>query len=331
MTLPKPNLGGLNVLEPSEIAVAFVAAQKGAACAKQEAVKALAGLINAEQAIAEAVRRGRVAEKNGLLTAAAPLAESKSLSSSGMSKWRAAQREFAFRVLLPGANSHTEAARKRRDLGALALRQIYKLDVLPLFPSRREVRCALLSRVVAAAFGGTLEAMAVQPVKPFKLDSMSRRLYVNFAGLDGGTVAQADAALLSSAFGAPAANTNDLSAAIIRSAIRNDGIIVADEESEDAFDLDSFVQAIRRLAAKLETKPYAGRVAIAQAYDAGLAQGLALGSLDDFKKNLAEAAREGLLDLERYDITGPLDASLKERSRLRLGRDERHFIVNQWV
>ncbi len=155
--------------------------------------------------------------------------------------------------------------------------------------------------------------MAVQPVKPFKLDPMSRRLYVNFAGLDAGTLAQADAALLSSAFGAPAANTNDLSAAIIRSAVRNDGIIVADadEESEDAFDLDSFVQAIRRLASKLETKPYAGRVAIAQAYDAGLAQGLTLGSLDDFKKNLAEAAREGLLDLERYDITGPLDASLK--------------------
>ena len=46
---------------------------------------------------------------------------------------------------------------------------------------------------------------------------------------------------------------------------------------------------------------------------------------------MAEAAREGLLDLERYDITGPFDAGLKERSRLRLGRDERHFIVNQWI
>ncbi len=77
--------------------------------------------------------------------------------------------------------------------------------------------------------------------------------------------------------------------------------------------------------------PIPGRVAIAQVYDAGLAAGLQLGTLDEFKLHLAEAAREGLLDLERYDITGPLDAGLGERSRLRLGRDERHFIVNQWI
>src|SRR5262249_23646425 len=139
-------------------------------------------------------------------------------SLSGANTWRAAQREFAFRALLAGPDAQAQALRKRCDLSALALRQIYKLESLPLFPSRREVRCALLSRVIAAALGGTFEAMAVQPVKPFKLDPMSRRLYVNFAGLDTGTLAQADAALLSSAFGAPAASTNDLSAAIIRSA-----------------------------------------------------------------------------------------------------------------
>ena len=63
----------------------------------------------------------------------------------------------------------------------------------------------------------------------------------------------------------------------------------------------------------------------------GSPRGSVLGSLDEFKDHLAEAAREGLLDLERYDITGPFDAGLKERSRLRLGRDERHFIVNQWI
>jgi hypothetical protein len=58
---------------------------------------------------------------------------------------------------------------------------------------------------------------------------------------------------------------------------------------------------------------------------------LDLGTLEDFKFHVAEAAREGLIDLERYDIVGPFDASLKERSRLRFGRDERHFIVNQWI
>jgi hypothetical protein len=102
-------------------------------------------------------------------------------------------------------------------------------------------------------------------------------------------------------------------------------------KSEEAFDLDGFAESVRKLAGSLETKPYAGRVAIAQVYDAGLAQGLDLGTLEDFKFHVAEAAREGLIDLERYDIVGPFDASLKERSRLRFGRDERHFIVNQWI
>jgi hypothetical protein len=120
-----------------------------------------------------------------------------------------------------------------------------------------------------------------------------------------------------------------LTATIIRAAIKARGAEGAGKSQ--AFDLESFAHAVRKLASRLETKPYAGRVAIAQVFDAGLAEGLVFGSLDEFKANLAEAAREGLLDLERYDITGPLDAGMKERSRLRLGRDERHFIVNQWI
>ncbi|MBI4724002.1 MAG: hypothetical protein HY765_03100, partial [Rhodomicrobium sp.] len=127
----------------------------------------------------------------------------------------------------------------------------------------------------------------------------------------------------------PADNVQALTATIIRAAIS--ARQAASAEVAGAFDLESFAKAVRRLAGRLETKPYAGRVAIAQVYDAGLAEGLDLGTLESFKENLAKAAREGLLDLERYDITGPLDAGLKERSRLRLGRDERHFIVNQWI
>src|SRR5208337_488090 len=120
-----------------------------------------------------------------------------------------------------------------------------------------------------------------------------------------------------------------LTATIIRAALK--ARAAEAPEAAPEFGLENFAKAVRKLASRLETKPYAGRVAIAQVYDAGLAEGLTLGSLDEFKANLAEAAREGLLDLERYDITGPLDAGLKERSRLRLGRDERHFIVNQWI
>jgi hypothetical protein len=145
---------------------------------------------------------------------------------------------------------------------------------------------------------------------------------------------QADASLLSKGLGGPADTVQALTATIIRAAISTRALAPAPALAPivvQTFDLESFAGSVRKLASSLETKPYAGRVAIAQVYDAGLAQGLALGSLDEFKNHLAEAAREGLLDLERYDITGPFDPGLKERSRLQLGRDERHFIVNQWI
>ena len=77
--------------------------------------------------------------------------------------------------------------------------------------------------------------------------------------------------------------------------------------------------------------PFAGRVAIAQVYDAGVQRGLDFGTLDSFKQRIAESCRAGLLDLERYDIAGPMDAALRERSRTPFGRDVRHFIVNEWI
>ena len=81
----------------------------------------------------------------------------------------------------------------------------------------------------------------------------------------------------------------------------------------------------------METLPFTGRVAIAEVYDAGLARGFAFGSLEEFKARVAEACRAGLIDLERYDIAGALDPTVRDRSRTPLGRDERHFIVNEWV
>jgi len=72
-------------------------------------------------------------------------------------------------------------------------------------------------------------------------------------------------------------------------------------------------------------------VASAQVYDAGTMRGLNFGPLDEFKARIAESCRAGLLDLERYDIAGPMDSSLRDRSRTVFGRDERHFIVNEWI
>ncbi|NJM34114.1 MAG: hypothetical protein HC850_04685, partial [Rhodomicrobium sp.] len=99
----------------------------------------------------------------------------------------------------------------------------------------------------------------------------------------------------------------------------------------EKLDLPPFAASVRDLARTLQTHPFAGRVAIAQVYDAGIVRGLAFGTLDEFKSRIAEAGRAGLLDLERYDVAGPMDNALRERSRTPFGRDERHFIVNEWI
>ncbi len=96
----------------------------------------------------------------------------------------------------------------------------------------------------------------------------------------------------------------------------------------DALDtLEGFASAVKRLAKGRSTKPLKGKLAIIEAYNIGARKGLALGTLEEFKKRLGEAAREGLLELERCDVAGALPKELLNYSRLRLGRDERHLIV----
>ena len=321
--LPHADPGCLHRVPPSGLAAAYVACHRDGS-GRADAAAALSGLFApAEPALEQALSEGLVEERGGLLHAAA---DAKGLRHRA-GAWGDAKRDFAFQALgNPAASS--KGGRAQRDLAAAALRQLFGLDHLPASPSRAEVRCELLRRIVAS-FGEPFAVRAPKPVGSFSFDPMSRSIYLAFAGLEGGTVLQADAALLSGALGGPAATVAELSVTILRAALRAKA--AETPKTEEAFDLDGFAQSITKLARRLETKPYAGRVAIAQVYDAGLAEGLELGSLDEFKSHLAEAAREGLLDLERYDIAGPFDASLKERSRLRLGRDERHFIVNQWI
>jgi hypothetical protein len=326
LPLPPPNLGCLQALCLADLAVAYIGAQKSG-LPRADATKALAEFGDADQALAQALGQGRIREQGGVYYNAQIPALNGSARSNSSASWSDVKRAFALSAV-GSDQSAANGKRARKDLGAVALRQLYALDNLSPFPSRAEVRCELLHRIVAA-FGEPFATSVLRPAKPFKLDPLSHRLYLAFAGLESGTVLQADAALLSFAFGGSAATVADLSATIVRAALKAQ--VAGAQEREEAFNLDGFAESVRELARKLETKPYAGRVAIAQVYDAGLEEGLDLGTLDDFKMHLAEAAREGLLDLERYDITGSLDAGLKERSRLRLGRDERHFIVNQWI
>ncbi len=310
---PQPNPACIRPLAAADVAAAYVAAHKDG-CPRAEAAAALAD-FGAEAALAEAIERRLIEERAGALHAAAPRG----------ANWGEARRELAFLSL---GIDPAARGKGQRDLAAAALRALYGLDSLPPHPSRGEVRCELLRRIVAR-LGEPFADKLSKPSKAFSFDLMSRRIYLAFAGLDAGTVLQADARLLSSAFGGPAATVAELSATLVRAALKANAAEAP--KPEEAFNLDGFAESVRKLAGRLETRPYSGRVAIAQVYDAGLAEGLELGTLDEFKLHLAEAAREGLVDLERYDITGPLDARLKERSRLRFGRDERHFIVNQWI
>ena len=322
-TLPQPGLARLRPLNAPEVLAAWVAAQPRGECTGEAAAKALAEAVPYEEALAQAVRLGLVQETSGILAAKREtFAKGGPLSSAFTG--RDALRALAVMAL----NGPAGGAKRGRDLRALALRQLFGLDELSPWPTGQQARCAILSRIVAS-YGGAFGDAAKRPLKAFKFDEMSRRMYLALAGVQRGTVLQADASLLSKGLGGPADTVQALTATIIRAAIA--ARIPAPAQAVLSFDLESFAGSVRKLAGRLETKPYAGKVAIAQVYDAGLAQGLGLGSLDEFKDHLAEAAREGLLDLERYDITGPFDAGLKERSRLRLGRDERHFIVNQWI
>ncbi len=322
-TLLQPGLASLKALNAPEVLAAWVAAQPRRECAEESAAKALADAVPYAEALAQAIRLGLVQEAGGILTARRENAAKGGLVLSAFTG-RDALRAVAVMAL----NGPAGGARRGRDLRALALRQLFALNELAPWPTAQQARSALLTRIVAS-FGGAFGEAAKRPLKAFKFDEMSRRIYLAFAGLQRGTVLQADASLLSKGLGGPADTVQALTATIIRAAIS--ARAPAGTEPGQAFDLESFAGRVRKLASRLETKPYAGRVAIAQVYDAGLAQGLDLGSLDAFKDHVAEAAREGLLDLERYDITGPFDAGLKERSRLKLGRDERHFIVNQWI
>ncbi len=323
LNLLHANPACLQAIAPAELAAAYVAAHKEG-CTRADAESALSAFSCPAAALDEGAKSALIEERGGLLHATV------NASANGAGRkpmnWPDARRDFAFRALGVIA-APAKGPRMLRDLAAAALRQLYGLDNLPLLPSRAEVRCELLRRILASFKKPFV--VSVQPAGAFSFDPMSRSLYLAFAGLDAGTVLQADAALLSSAFGGPGATIADLSTTIIRAALQTQ--VEKAERRGEVFDLDGFAESVRKLAMRLETKPYAGRVAIAQVYDAALAQGVDLGTLDEFKTHLAEAAREGLLDLERYDIAGPFDASLKERSRLRFGRDERHFIVNQWI
>ena len=234
---------------------------------------------------------------------------------------------------------------RRENMDCAALACLYGLRTSGRLPSRLEVRFLFLRALLSARLPECEAAFTEMTMQNTLRDPVSRALMLGAAGLQRGTLRDAEGALLHKALDVRAEAPSGIAEALVRNAVgkcsarplprvqlppltlvqpKNQG---ADAKSAELAD---FAVTVRDLAKTLKT-PFAGRVAIAQVYDAGVHRGLDFATLDSFKQRIAECCRAGLLDLERYDIAGPMDASLRERSRTPFGRDVRHFIVNEWI
>jgi hypothetical protein len=254
-----------------------------------------------------------------------------------------------FAPLALGADPTDVVARRyfaRRDnLEAAALSRLYGLRTSGPLPSRSEVRFLFLRALLSARLPECEAAFTEITMQNTLRDPVSRALMLGAAGLGRGTLRDAEGALLRRALDVESDSPSAIPEALVRHA---GGRSAARQPQRDALpkltlaqpkepaaaehkDLADFAATVRDLARTQTTHPFAGRVAIAQVYDAGAQRGLDFGTLDNFKQRIAEAGRAGLLDLERYDIAGPMDAILRDRSRTAFGRDVRHFIVNEWI
>lgn len=224
---------------------------------------------------------------------------------------------------------------RNENLGSAALACIFALSGAGPMPSRTAVRFALARAVLEARFPEWQAMLAKAQARNYRTNSLINALIIGFAGGTQKSITEAETDMLLNAFHRKRGGHPDLAAAIVRTAVSLSTANIEEKhappQTAPAADLAAFAAAVRTLAKTMETKPYKGRVAIAEVYDAGYVKGLPFGSLEDFKSRIAEACRAGHLDLERYDIAGPMDAGLRERSRTPFGRDERHFIVNQWI
>jgi hypothetical protein len=237
---------------------------------------------------------------------------------------------------------------RRDNLDGAALACLYGLKTTNVTPLRSQVRFLFLRALVSARLPECEAAFTEITMQNTLRDPVSRALMLGAAGLNRGTLRDAEGALLRKALDVHSDEPTAIAEALVKNATGKSAIAMRPQvrvelpkltlvqpkdvaETDDGDDLADFAATVRDLARTQTTHPFAGRVAIAQVYDAGLQRGLDFGQLDAFKLRVAEAGRAGLLDLERYDIAGPMDAALRDRSRTAFGRDVRHFIVNEWI
>jgi hypothetical protein len=248
--------------------------------------------------------------------------------------------------MVPTAPETRRYLARRDNLESAALACLYGLKTAGPLPARSQVRFLFLRALLSARIPECEAAFTEITMQNTLRDPVSRALMLGAAGLSRGTLRDAEGALLRKALDIPNGEATDIPEALVRHAAARGAplpaaaraplppltLVQTRAPAADAkADLADFAATVRDLARTQTTHPFAGRVAIAQVYDAGEERGLAFGTLDAFKQRVAEAGRAGLLDLERYDIAGPMDAALRDRSRTAFGRDVRHFIVNEWI
>lgn len=170
--LPQPSLACLTPLAAPDVLVAWVAAQPNGRCLPEAAVKFLAPVLPFDETLAEAKRAALVHEDDGFLFARQG-AKSNGRGQSGYPGPDALRTIAVQAVKGQAAASPLNGSRRRRDLSALVLRQLYGLEELPTWPAAQQARCALLARIVASS-GGDFGGCARQPLKAFKFDEMSR-------------------------------------------------------------------------------------------------------------------------------------------------------------
>lgn len=356
MLLPQVRLNNLTMIEPGLPILAWLGVSGHGSAARDTIEKALA-LIYGDPSRFDIALTGLQDErliamtKSGrcrIIGAGREQVDHRLGSILGRS-WAAAVLPLLAGVAL-GIDPKNQDARRylvRKDhLECAALARLYGLCEAGSTPSRSEVRFALLRAFLTARMPECEPAFTEMTMQNTSRDSIGRAVLLGAAGLQRGTLRDAEAMLLRRALGLHPEATGGINEALIRSAIgrsspRSSRPITSlkdvrpapalKETRHEKPELADFAATVRDLAKPLKTAPFAGRVAIAQVYDAGISRGLDFGTLEEFKSKVADACRAGLLDLERYDIAGPMDSDLRDRSRTAFGRDERHFIVNEWI
>jgi hypothetical protein len=337
-----PRFENLASITAQDALLAYLATSKTKYCQISKIYKALSAFLDfspASRALDALTARGLVAipaRTRCVLTEAGRAA-----AAARFGDWTGQGWTLLSAVALPalalGLDPKGAAARdylsRKENMESLALGRVYGFVAAGSAPSRARTRALLLRVLLAARFPECAAALENVEVDGYKPDALAKALLFGLAGTKQGSLKDAESAITLQALGVAPGDRIELSEAILRAALSGGAAALQQESSAPQTRpvLPAFAEAVRDLAQTMETLPFTGRVAIAEVYDAGLARGFAFGTLEEFKTRVAEACRAGLIDLERYDIAGALDPTVRDRSRTPLGRDERHFIVNEWV